>query len=162
MVENTLEVVMVSANSGNEAQGGIVNDPGPVTEPNTEAAQFCAHCGTGLAGDSRFCQACGRPITANPANVSPKSRLTATLLCGLLGWLAWIFGIHRLYLGKTGTGVIMLVLSILGWTTIWIFGLGLIFLAVGGIWQLVDFILLLSGSMKDGNGQTVTLWTNNG
>ncbi len=200
---------MVSTESGNELQEGVVSDPGTGAEPKIEAAQFCARCGAGLAGDARFCKACGRPvvqpaaapppvyayttpavkrfcgtcaaevhplaeicpkcgvrlarpITGNPADVSPKSRLTATLLCALLGALLCIFGIHRLYLGKTGTGVTQLVLGILGWLTIWMYGLGLLFWAAGGIWQIVDFILLLSGSMKDGNGQTVIRWTDAG
>ena len=35
---------------------------------------------------------------------SPKSRLVALLLCIFLGGL----GIHRFYVGKTGTGILMI------------------------------------------------------
>jgi len=37
--------------------------------------------------------------------ISPKSRLAALLLCALLG----VLGVHRFYVGKIGTGILMLV-----------------------------------------------------
>jgi len=69
--------------------------------------------------------------------VSDKSRLVAALLCALLG----VFGVHRFYVGKIGTGVLMLVT----------FG-GL------GIWCVVDLILILVGSFRDGDGRLVYEW----
>jgi TM2 domain-containing membrane protein YozV len=52
-----------------------------------------------------------------------------------------IAGIHRFYLGKIVTGIIMLVT----------FG-GL------GIWTLIDFIFAVSGQMKDKEGKYITIW----
>ena len=69
--------------------------------------------------------------------VSPKSRTVAAVLCFFLGAL----GIHRFYVGKVGTGVLMIVT--LG-------GLG--------IWALIDFIMILVGSFKDIEGRTLTNW----
>jgi TM2 domain-containing membrane protein YozV len=51
-----------------------------------------------------------------------KSKTTAILLCLFFGGL----GIHRFYLGKVGTGLLML------------FTLGGF-----GIWTLIDFIILI-------------------
>ena len=70
-------------------------------------------------------------------SVSPKSRTVAALLCFFLGGL----GIHRFYVGKVGTGILMIVT--LG-------GLG--------IWVLIDFIMILVGSFKDIEGRTLTNW----
>ena len=40
----------------------------------------------------------------NTSDISPKSRLVALLLCFFLGPL----GVHRFYVGKIGTGILML------------------------------------------------------
>jgi len=71
------------------------------------------------------------------SNVSPKSRLVALLLCFFLG----AFGAHRFYVGKMGTGVIML-------------------LTFGGcgIWLLVDLIMIVLGSFRDQQGRRVFRW----
>lgn len=59
-------------------------------------------------------------------------------------YLLWFFlggvGGHRFYAGKPGTAVVFIVLSLIGWTTIWA-GVGLLPLAVG-IWWLVDAFMI--------------------
>ena len=54
--------------------------------------------------------------------------------------------------------MIMLVLGILGWATIWIFGLGLVFLIPVSIWALIDFIFAVSGNMRDSEGKLIKNW----
>lgn len=66
-----------------------------------------------------------------------KSALVAYLLLIFLG----VFGAHRFYLGKTGSGILMLVMWLLGWATVVIF-IGLIPLVIVGIWVLVDVFLI--------------------
>ncbi|MFO1258966.1 MAG: DUF4864 domain-containing protein [Gammaproteobacteria bacterium] len=66
------------------------------------------------------------------STLSPKSARTTLLLCMFLG----ILGIHRFYVGKIGTGILMLIT--LG-------GLG--------IWTLVDLIYIASCEFKDGNNR---------
>ncbi|MFB4275869.1 MULTISPECIES: TM2 domain-containing protein [unclassified Nonomuraea] len=61
-----------------------------------------------------------------------KSWLVAVLLCFFLGAL----GVHRFYVGKIGTGILMIVT--LG-------GLG--------VWVLIDFIMILIGKFTDKQGQ---------
>mgnify|MGYP000205101498 CR=1 FL=1 len=72
-----------------------------------------------------------------------KSPVVAYLLLIFLGG----FGAHRFYLGKTGTAITMLILFILGWLTL-VLGVGLILLAVVGIWCFVD-IFLIPGMIED-------------
>jgi TM2 domain-containing membrane protein YozV len=85
--------------------------------------------------------------------ISQKSRLASTLLALFLGWL----GIHRFYLGKTGTAVIMLVLGVLGLATVW-FGIGIVFLVAVGIWALIDLVFSIAGLMKDKEGKPIKNW----
>ncbi|GCE78470.1 TM2 domain-containing protein [Cellulomonas biazotea] len=69
---------------------------------------------------------------------SPKLLLPAVLLCFFLGTL----GVHRFFVGKIGTGVLMLV-------------------TLGGLgfWTLFDLIMLIIGKFKDKDGLTLTQWT---
>jgi TM2 domain-containing membrane protein YozV len=67
-----------------------------------------------------------------------KRILPAGLLCFFLG----VFGAHRFYVGKIGTGLLQL------------FTLGGL-----GIWMLVDLIMLVSGEFRDKEGNRITEWT---
>ncbi len=120
---------------------------------------YCASCGKDLPAQASFCPACGAAVggaagatrggagaapgnlrpypSRNGIDVSEKSRLAALLLCLFLGWL----GVHRFYVGKIGTGVLM----------IFTFG-GL------GIWTLIDLIMIIVGGFKDVDGKFVLDW----
>lgn len=73
------------------------------------------------------------PVTGVP--YSDKQKLIAGLLNILLP-----FGIGRFYIGDTGTGVAQLLVSI--------FTCG-----IGGIWSLIDGILMLTGDPNDSQGR---------
>jgi TM2 domain-containing membrane protein YozV len=72
-----------------------------------------------------------------PGAPSEKSRGVTLALAIVLG----PFGGHRFYVGKTGTGLLML--ATLG-------GLG--------IWYVYDLILVASGSFRDANERLVSRW----
>jgi len=86
--------------------------------------------------------------------ISPKSRVATALLAWFLGTL----GIHRFYIGKIGTGVAILILGVLGWSTTWMLGFGYIFLAIAGIWVFIDFVMAVLGAMKDKDGKPIKNW----
>jgi len=68
--------------------------------------------------------------------VSEKNGVVALLLCFFLGTI----GIHRFFVGKTGTGILMI-------------------LTAGGfgIWTLIDFIMIICGSFTDSDGNKIKL-----
>jgi TM2 domain-containing membrane protein YozV len=65
---------------------------------------------------------------------SEKGFVPTLLLCFFLSCL----GIHRFYVGKIGTGILML-LTLGGF----------------GIWSLIDFVMIACGSFKDAQGLPV-------
>ena len=99
---------------------------------------FCPKCGAPVEDSATFCPKCGTSLQAQPASpldskVPSDGRwLIALLLCFFLGCL----GIHRFYVGKTGSGIAML-------------------LTCGGcgIWALVDFIMILVNSFTEKDGR---------
>ncbi len=71
-----------------------------------------------------------QPYGQQPYRQEPKDWLITLLLCIFAGAL----GVHRFYVGKIGTGLIML------------------FTGGGcGIWWLIDLIMIASGSFRDSN-----------
>ena len=66
--------------------------------------------------------------------ISEKGFVPMILLCFFLGGL----GVHRFYAGKVGTGILML-LTFGGF----------------GIWTIVDFIMIVTGNFKDGDGNPI-------
>ncbi|MFT3717033.1 MAG: NINE protein [Gordonia sp. (in: high G+C Gram-positive bacteria)] len=87
------------------------------------------------------------PLAA--AGYSDKDKTTAGLLQLLLGG----FGVGRFYLGYSGIGAAQLCLTLLGWLTSWIFGIGLILVVGVGIWALVDAIMMFTGKVPDAQGR---------
>ena len=118
---------------------------------------FCSHCGKQIGDDTKFCPHCGagnqatqqvqqpapqaQPVVVNVVNTNTntntnnnsvdmygprKSRWTAFFLCFFLGYL----GIHKFYVGKTGSGILYLL-------TFGLFGIG---------WAIDTLVLLLGGS----------------
>ena len=71
-------------------------------------------------------------------DISERTRGVALPVAALLGF----FGAHRFYVGKAGTGLLMLV-------------------TVGGcgLWWVYDLILLVAGEFRDADGRRVVKWT---
>jgi TM2 domain-containing membrane protein YozV len=114
---------------------------------------FCSKCGKELTGNPTFCANCGARLIGE-ADVSSKSRVATSLFAWFLGQ----FGAHRFYVGKTGSAAAMLILGIVGWATIWIFGLGLVFLIPVWTWALIDFVVAVSGNMRDAQDKLIKNW----
>lgn len=125
---------------------------------------FCPKCGKETPENQAFCASCGASLTeaaeqAAPAagvGISPKSRLAATLLCAIPA-LFGLCGIHRLYIGKIGTGVTMIILSVVAWITVW-FIVGIPIFVALGIWTIVDFAFIVAGRMRDSKGLLIEKW----
>ena len=135
---------------------------------------FCSNCGKENPDNAKFCAGCGKPIAQaagqpaaapvqqtiinmapppqaayaapSAAGISPKSKTAAALLAFFLGSL----GIHRFYVGKTGSAILMLILGIIGMVA-YILGFPYV-LSLLGLWVLIDFIMILIGKFKDKHG----------
>lgn len=98
---------------------------------------YCSNCGAEINDNAVVCVKCGcavnRPVPP-VINGSSKDWLVTLLLCFFVGYL----GIHRFYVGKTGTGIAQL-------------------LTCGGcgIWALIDFITIIMGNFTDAEGKFI-------
>ncbi len=103
---------------------------------------YCKNCGMLCAENATFCSNCGTRLksTYDPYaydQASNRDWLITLLFCVLLGYL----GAHRFYVGKIGTGILMLIT----------FG-GL------GIWVLIDLIYIIMGKFRDERGKVIQHW----
>lgn len=116
------------------------------------AANFCKKCGNQLETGTQYCANCGEAVPADstviqpikktsqsPVGQSHKSPVVAFILCLFFG----IFGFHRFYVGKLGTGLLMLITA---------GGLG--------FWFLVDLIFIVTNKFEDKQGNILQLTKN--
>ena len=75
---------------------------------------------------------------AASADISERTRGVALPVAILLG----LFGAHRFYVGKVGTGLLMLITA-----------------GGCGMWWVYDLILLAAGEFRDADGRRVVRWS---
>ena len=122
-----------------------IPNQGGTYQPAQGATKFCKFCGGIIPMEAVVCTNCGRQVEqlqgynqpapqviVNNSNMNmngmygtPKSKCVAFILCLLFG----VFGVHRFYEGKIGTGIL------------YFFTLGLC-----GIGVFIDLIIILTKS----------------
>ena len=75
----------------------------------------------------------------NSGTKNAKSKVGA----GIMGILLGAFGVHNFYLGYTGKAVAQLLITVLSCGCL---------SPVSGIWGLIEGIMILTGDIKDANG----------
>ncbi len=103
--------------------------------PTNKGAKYCWNCGSETDQYAEVCVKCGVNLKKRPG-AGQKDWLTTLILSLLL--LMGFGGIHRLYTGHIGIGIVQL----LTWGGC-------------GIWQLIDFINILQGKFTDSDGNVI-------
>lgn len=105
--------------------------------------KYCPQCGVQMRDDAIYCAGCGAKMYEGASRASrygveysDKDGLVALLLCLFIGML----GIHRFYVGKVGTGILM-ILTFGGF----------------GLWVLIDLIMIVTDSFRDEYGKPLRL-----
>ncbi len=103
-----------------------------------------------------------KEITEKKEGASLKSRVVAALLAFFFGMI----GVHSFYLGKKASGVVHLLLTIIGIAAVAlmenmeeIYILAPICFGANEIWCVISALMLICGAGKDGEGLPVKNWT---
>lgn len=105
----------------------------------TSDTKYCSNCGAIIDAKAEICPKCGTKLTPSPYSCNDvidnhRTWITTLLLCIFFG----MFGVHRFYNRKIGTGLLML------------------FTCGGcGIWYIVDLIMIICGSFTDKEGNLI-------
>ena len=89
----------------------------------------------GVLSQEEFDKQKDKLLNSNSISTSQQDWLVALLLCFFIG----VIGAHRFYVGKIGTGLLM------------VFTLGGL-----GIWTFVDLILIIVGKFKNKDGEVLS------
>jgi len=107
---------------------------------NRESEKYCTECGGLINAKAEICPKCGVRQHAHVATVDVKQNQQRDkwITCLLLCWFLGVLGVHRFYTGHTALGVLQL-------------------LTLGGcgVWVLVDFIIIATGSFRDSQGNLI-------
>ena len=105
--------------------------------PPASYVKTCWNCSSTITAFAEVCPRCG--VRQEHVRTGSDKRI---LPAAILSFLFGVFGAHRFYVGKKGTGVLQL-------------------LTLGGlgIWAMVDFVLIVCGEFRDGEGRRITEWT---
>jgi len=133
IIAGTILAVQVLSPFGSTNLGACQADGFPSLHQQMPPAETAAQVGSKAQGEAA--QVVQPQVQV--VHVSPQSRLVALLLALAIP----IAGLHRIYVGKIGTGIL------------WLLTGGL--LMVG---QIVDLILILAGRFKDKEGRPVLRW----
>lgn len=107
--------------------------------PSDKGNLYCWNCGESTNPEAIMCVKCGVGQENRPGvKKLSKTDWTTTLLLCLLPTLFALCGIHRFYVGKIGTGILMLIT-----------------LGGFGIWQLIDLIMIVTGKFTDSAGNFI-------
>lgn len=110
-----------------------------MSAPIARPTKYCHACASIIDAMAVVCPHCGvAQGSAVGIQRSTKPILPAFLLCLFFG----VFGVHRFYVGKAGTGLLQL-LTLGGF----------------GIWALADLIIIIAGGFRDADGLRITEWT---
>lgn len=131
--------VAVPDAEGNVPEGWYPDPDGKPSERYFDGQSWTDRSRPMTAATAPLLAGAGAKPTVTPTGepISPKSRAAAAILCWFLG----IIGIHRFYVGKVGTGIAQ------------IFTLGGL-----GIWTLIDFVWILTGTWKDKDERVLANW----
>ncbi|MEI8372681.1 MAG: GYF domain-containing protein [Planctomycetota bacterium] len=135
-------------------------------ELQTTMTKPCPFCGETILRVAKKCKHCGEFLEGQDAKTGESDKRILPLF--LLFFFFGYFGVHAFYAGRKGWGFFYLIGPVL-------IGLGILALvpligsacfaigvAFGLIWAisfLTDFICIVAGLYKDGNGRRITKWT---
>ncbi len=100
------------------------------------ATVLCRSCDAQISVLAEICPSCGvrqyDSTAVSPTEVSEKRIVPAAILSFIFGFV----GAHRFYVGRPKTAILQL-------------------LTLGGlgIWALIDFVLIVTGEFRDGEGR---------
>jgi RNA polymerase subunit RPABC4/transcription elongation factor Spt4 len=99
--------------------------------------KYCSSCGAVIHIDAEVCPHCGVRSRDNRGDFVDNHRtwLIVLLMCLFIGPL----GLHRFYVGKIGTGILMILTA---------GGLG--------IWVIVDLVMIVTGNFTDKDGYKIS------
>ncbi|MBQ6947701.1 MAG: TM2 domain-containing protein [Clostridia bacterium] len=122
--------------------------------PMDDHAVVCAQCGVAPGVGDKFCPNCGAPtvsgatvctrcgVAFGPTPV-PAAQAKSKMVAGLLGIFLGGFGVHNFYLGYIGKAIAQIALSLCA-------------CGIGGIWGMIEGIMILCGSIdRDANGNAL-------
>ena len=165
LLGQNLKCPLCNKEFGFEDGNPVILEQNKIISAQKSDEKTCPYCGETIKSIAVKCKHCQSDLSENVSSGKDKSTQQSQkkiLPTFLLFWLFGVFGAHRLYVDRTMSGCFQFLTTAAAFIILIVSSPEPILLVIPiflGVWMVYDFVMVITGSFKDGKGGIISKWT---